>query len=710
MYSLIYVNSMKFPIFCIIIIKERVTKNKKLLNIIFTMILAWLPVLTACSGVTGGQVNYDNLEATIAEAENEYDNTTASVNGNNVPLGTYWVTFQLKAELESYIDTAKAALNSNSQIVVNKATDELANKIEEFKNARQPGTADPVNKTGLSAKITEAELEKLFVVTASSAEEVAQGRKYVTQSVMDAFETTVTQAKNTLTSSSQNEIDIKTSTLDNGITTFKFARNDGTKSSGFTQADLNDLLESAKTLKEKIKTSNNNGDDVGPTEYWVSQSNYSAFNGAYNNAITAASNPTGNIDSVFILLVSAINTLNTSKQFGATADKNSLFDVIRYADTVKTGVMEAANAAEAPTGFKWATRTQWEPFNTAYTNALKAARDPNAAKSDVIAKTNTLSSATNTFNSEVNRNGPGTRLKTISVNGLPYDYNNCQIDIYLFESPNLKIGEHQGYGTGTIRNNATGEIKLSPRSGLTSINGSWYVVLIINKETKQYYISKSTVTFTATSKVVTNIIDYKKYVFKERYGDIAAKKGLPSSGITLDELFQLTEGITYSQMLEWELLPGKLYKNEALMQLFSGGEVLTANTYIYCEFSLMDSLGTISNKYIIPLTADTWKNGSINKYNGIDLYSISVTSGSTYYLWWNDYGEGDGSKTLDIDVYAYNSGNNPISLENNDDAWYYPVSFTASSNGKVYIRVRAYDGGRFMGTYAIMYNTSGIMP
>jgi len=614
----------------------------------------------------------------------------------------------MKAEFESYIDMAKAALNSNSQIVVNNATGELADKIEEFINARQPGTGDPVNKTGLSAKITEAELEKLFVVVASSPEEVAQGRKFVTKSVMDALETSVTQAKNTLTSFDQNMVNTTTNSLNMDITAFRYKQNDGTKSSGFTQADLDDLLKSAKTIKDKIKTSNKNGDDVGPAEYWVSD--YSAFNGAYNNAITAASNQTGNIDNVYNLLVSAINTLNTSKQFGSTADKNSLFDVIRYADTVKTGVMEAANAAEAPSGFKWATRTQWSPFNEAYTNALDAARAPNATKNSVTSITSSLNSATITFNSSVNSNGPGTKLSTIVINGLPYDYNGSQIDVYLFENPNFKIGEQQGYGSGTIRNNATGEIRLSPRSGITSINGSWYVVLVINKEPKQYYISKSEVTFTTASNVVTSITDYKKYVFKERFGDITAKNGVPSSVRTLDDLFQYVEDITYSQMLEWKLLPAKLYKNEALTQPFSGSEALTANTYIYCEFSLMDSLGTISNKYIIPLSLNTWKNGSINKSYGIDMYSINVTSGRTYYLWWNDYREGDESKDLDIDVYAYKNGNNPIPLENNDDAWFEPVSFTANSSGKVYIRVRAYDGGQFTGTYAIMYNTSGTKP
>jgi hypothetical protein len=705
MYSFInHENSMKFPIFRIIIEKERIMKNKKFFNIISTILLAWLPIFTTCTNA--GPVSYDNLEVIIAEAEEEYKNTNVASNGNNVELGTYWVTFQVKNNFELDIAAAKAALNSTSQMAVNKATRDMADKIEEFKIARQPGTAVPVNKTGLSAKIAEAELEKLFVAVASSPEEVAQGRKYVPQSVMDTLETGIKQAKDTLTSSNQDQVNTMTNSLDTKITIFMYTRNEGTKSTDFTQTDLNDLLEFAEAIKDKFKISDKNGDDVGPAEYWVNESYFRDF----NNAITVASNPDGNIDNVYLFLISAINTISANKKIGSTADKNSLFDAIRSADTVKSGVVVAVNAAAAPFGYKWATKTQWSQFNSVYTNALNAARDPNAVKKDVDDRIFALLSATITFNSAVNNNGPGTKLNTIAINGLPYDYNGCQIDVYLFESSNFKIGEQQGYGSGKIQNNATGEIKLSPRSGITSINGSWYVVLVINNEPKQYYISKSEVTFTATSNVVTNITYYKKYVFKERFGDITAKNGVPSSVRTLDDLFQYMEDITYSQLLEWELLPGKLYKNEALTQPFNGSEVLTANTYIYCEFSLMDSLGTISNKYIIPLTANTWKNGSINKYYCLDLYSISVTSGRKYYLWWNDYREGDGSKTLDIDVYAYKSGNNPIPLENNDDAWDKPVSFTASSSGKVYIRVRAYDGGQFTGTYAIMYNTSGVMP
>ncbi|WP_461256089.1 hypothetical protein [Treponema sp. R80B11-R83G3] len=799
-------------------------KNKKLFKIISIILAAWLPVLTACSA-TGGQVNYDKLEATIAEAQNEFDITAASVNGNNVPLGTYWVTFQVKDDFESDIATAKAALNSTSQTVVNKAVRDLADKIEEFKSARQPGTADPVNKTGLAAKIAEAEFEKLFVVVASSPEEVAQGRKYVSQSVMDTFETGITQAKNAFTSSSQDTVNTILNSLNMEITLFKYERKDGTKSSDFTQTELNDLLEFAKTIQEKIKTSNN-GDDIGPAEYWVNQGNYSDLMRAFNNAVTAASNQTGNIDSVYALLVSAINTINTNKQLGSTANKNSLFDAIRAADTVKTGVVIAANASQAPSGYKWATQTQWSPFNAAYTNALNAARDPNVTKNDVTARTSALTSATSTFNSAVNNNGPGTRPNTITIDGLPYIYNGCQIDIYLFASPNVLIGEHQCYGAGTIQNYATGEIRLNPRSGTTWIGGSSYVVFVINNEPIQYYISKSAVHFTAVSNAVTSFTDYKKYAFKYTFGNIAVEMGVPSSGITLDEFYQYMEGMTYAQTLESGLLPGQLYKDEALTRPFSGGDRLNASTEIYCGFPLMGNrgskigvitgtitltevpsptplvyisvsgsngynqwnsnksrinlgagsdtftninwsipiynndnffastgnftlyvrpvggrdesqinipgtkninsvnanvgnLGTVSINYmglsVLPLTSNTWKNGSINSAYDVNWYSINVTNGNTYYLWWNDSYEGDDSKTLDIDVYAFNSGNNPIPLTfnetpENDSAWDAPVSFTASSTGKVTIRVRALDGDRDTGTYAIAYNTSGIRP
>jgi len=688
-------------------------KNKKLFNIISTLILAGVLVLSSCSS---SPVNYDSLEKTIAEAKDEYNITDYSANGTNVQLGMYWVTVSEKAEFLTAIETAEAALKSNSQIIVDNATRILANKIEEFKNARQSGTAAPLDKTGLSAKIAEAEMEKLFVVVASYQEEVAQYRYWVSQNEMGVLDSAVSAAKTSLNEvTTQTALDSAANILGQAITSFKVLRKDGTKVSNFTQIELNDLIRAAKAIEDNIKPSNN-GEDAGPAEYWVNQTYYSDYKSTIESAITTASNPTGNIDNVYTNLVSAINTINTYKQLGPTVDKNSLFEIIRSADTAKTGVVVAANAEQAPLGYKWATKAQWLPFNAAYNDALDAARDPNTAKKNVTDKTSALISAINTFNSAVNKNGPGTKPYTVTIDGLPYNYSGCQIEIYLYANPDILSGEYQYYGAGTVQNNAAGEIRLTPRSGSTSTgNGTWYVVFVVNKEPVQYYISKSTVYFSAFSNVLTSFNYYKKYVFKYRYGDIAAKKGVPSSGITLDELYQLMEGMAYSQMLGWGLLPGQLYKNETLTLAFSGSDMLNANIDIYCEYPLMDSLGTVSNKYIIPLTANTWKNGNINNYGNIDLYSINVTVGNTYYLWWNDKKEGDGSKTLDIDVYAYNGSNNLISLTvygmaENDSAWYEPVSFTASSSGKVYIKVRSFNGGRYTGTYAIMYNTSGEKP
>jgi len=126
------------------------------------------------------------------------------------------------------------------------------------------------------------------------------------------------------------------------------------------------------------------------------------------------------------------------------------------------------------------------------------------------------------------------------------------------------------------------------------------------------------------------------------------------------------------------------------------------------------NLGDIPNPFTpvspSPLTANTWKDGEITNDGDVDWYTISVTSGTRYYLWWNDSYEGNDTKTLDIDVYALYNNTSLIWLGNNDSAWNTPVSFTASSTGTVYVRVRAYSGWDSTGTYTIVYNTTGVKP
>ena len=116
-----------------------------------------------------------------------------------------------------------------------------------------------------------------------------------------------------------------------------------------------------------------------------------------------------------------------------------------------------------------------------------------------------------------------------------------------------------------------------------------------------------------------------------------------------------------------------------------------------------------SNNTAIALTENVWKDGNITTAGENAWYYINTVTGTTYYLWWNDSYSGNNSKTLDIDVTAwYNDGS--LFFDPLDSAWDNPVSFTASSNGKIYIRVRALDGSPSTGTYELVYNTSGTRP
>jgi len=104
----------------------------------------------------------------------------------------------------------------------------------------------------------------------------------------------------------------------------------------------------------------------------------------------------------------------------------------------------------------------------------------------------------------------------------------------------------------------------------------------------------------------------------------------------------------------------------------------------------------------IPLTANTWTDGSISSSDSVVLYSIP----SRYsYVWWNDADAGQG-KTLDIRVSAFLSGGSTI-FASRDRGWSSPADLNnVSGNGTVLILVEPYSSGD-TGTFAIAYNSSG---
>jgi len=151
----------------------------------------------------------------------------------------------------------------------------------------------------------------------------------------------------------------------------------------------------------------------------------------------------------------------------------------------------------------------------------------------------------------------------------------------------------------------------------------------------------------------------------------------------------------------------------------SGGTIYNDSYTVTQDITLYAKWGctAVGGEYNpIPLTENTWANGEITS-STIDsriYYSFEVTSGTTYYVWWNDSEEGDSSKTLNIDVsalynYNNNSGNYTWYFLNENASWDTSTSFTASSTGTVKLMVTPHNSGD-IGTFGIVYSTSNTRP
>ena len=116
--------------------------------------------------------------------------------------------------------------------------------------------------------------------------------------------------------------------------------------------------------------------------------------------------------------------------------------------------------------------------------------------------------------------------------------------------------------------------------------------------------------------------------------------------------------------------------------------------------------GTEANPF--SLAANTLINGSITSSDSAVWYSFNVTRGTTYYVWWNDRYQGDGTKTAYIFVSAFYSSGSSI-FTDATSAWSNPKSFTVNTSGTVIIRVTAILSSS-TGTFAVGYNTSSIRP
>lgn len=373
-------------------------------------------IFTACDNGTekSASVKTAALEAKIAEATTEKNLTQVAYNAAQVEEGQKWVTQEVMDVFEAAIDAAQAAHDlAASQKTVNAAVTKLAAAIQNFKNEQDDGTYTGTSSeliafansiAALEQLISDAQALSLLIFVDTAAGNVPLGANWVLREVMDIFEAAITSARNALVSAeTKEEVDSMLEVLDDAIKVFTGEFQEGEKESGFSSEDVASLILMANTEKDGVVTSANNGDDVSPNVYWVSESALSALNGAIDTLQNASGQSA--VDAAYLALIKAVGVF--SKKHGTTPDKNALHTLITASNAYKDNVATAANEAAAPSGSAWATPAQHTAIQSAITNAAGVYNDHNATKMGVDAAKAALETAYNTFTSAVTLNGPG---------------------------------------------------------------------------------------------------------------------------------------------------------------------------------------------------------------------------------------------------------------------------------------------------------------
>jgi hypothetical protein len=105
---------------------------------------------------------------------------------------------------------------------------------------------------------------------------------------------------------------------------------------------------------------------------------------------------------------------------------------------------------------------------------------------------------------------------------------------------------------------------------------------------------------------------------------------------------------------------------------------------------------------ITALTPADWANGNIATAGEVDLYKFTAAAGTTYYLQWDDSGQGSGAYTCDVKVSAYRASDTGTILSATDSGYSSPRSVSVSPGDTIYVRVEGYSTGS-TGTYAVRY-------
>jgi len=589
-------------------------------NVIYILSALFLILfVTACdlSDKGNGDVLVDTaaLEAKISEAESAKTGVRTDTAADNVPLGVSWVTTGEMSALDTAIEFAKNIRDtSNNQTTIDNAVTSLTTAINAFNAAKKSGTNEPVNTSALLAKIAQANIAKIGVVETNDGSTVAMFFDWVLPAVMTTFNTAITTAQGVSdTATKQADVDAAVTALEAAITAFNTAKAKGTKSDGFSQEDLDELIANSNAIKIDV-IEGTDANDVAPGAKWVEVSFFSDLESKITQA-QGVIEPGHELDLIYNALGAAYMAFAGALKTGNVPNKTALSAAIDAADTAKTGVLPAENAASATSGSKWATAAQFSPFNAAYSSATTVNGDPNATVNQVNAATTNLVSATSTFSSQVTANGPGTYVPvvtnaTVTITGLD-SYNGKGAAVILFDSFDtlilFSLPVNTGLGEDYIINGTltVDLVKLGGHYTPWNEGGLWYMYILIEGEYNgmrftPYMINTSAHNFTTNP---TPIIAFSNFYLMEVFSiTIDQYVLIMSEGqVTFEDHFgPSTDWETfiisvspYGNYQDWfddmENSGGVIRQDPELNNHFLANTPINANTRMYSNFAFWDT-------------------------------------------------------------------------------------------------------------------------
>ncbi|MDR0411086.1 MAG: hypothetical protein LBH75_03845, partial [Treponema sp.] len=184
------------------------------------------------------------------------------------------------------------------------------------------------------------------------------------------------------------------------------------------------------------------------------------------------------------------------KTSGFTAD--DLRALIDLAEEAERGVTISADGMDLPSSIYWVTQSVADAFLA----AIDAAEDTTSA-SNIDSAYTALVNALNVFKAATQ---PGRKAKTVTITGLPADFNRSNMYIGLSLTSKL-TGNPAVSGNATVQNGSL-TVSLSNEDGNPwAGTGSWYVLLYSNSKG---YITESPVSFTAKDAVSVAYVGFKE--------------------------------------------------------------------------------------------------------------------------------------------------------------------------------------------------------